>query len=432
MITRSGSNVLSGGFRVNVSNPSWSAETPIEKSAGTSRASKLSPTFEVTAGGPIKRDRIWFFGGARAERTTTQSAFAQTDIPFTTSNENTRYEGKVTATLRPGHTLQGTVIDNRTNLRQPSLAPASIPRRSRRRRRPIGLWRRTGGACLVRAHLPKRSSRKRPGSSRMRAARAPRLSTHLSDPRRVGRAGQPAVQRPVLRFQRSRGAQQSAVHGQRVAHGLVAARRHPRGQERVRILHLDPRRRELAEPERLRLPDRLQDRRRWPARARCERAADPAVRARHVPSPDVDAAARILDRRHDGLVLRERSLDCRAHDSLRSGARYERGTQQGDRRHLGRDGNTLVPRLGAAYDLTADGRTVAQATYGHYAGRYNDVQFSRNSNVGQCRPDHRRRTWDPREKVASLRRGSTRQITRPSPARSRPRTCFLTTTCSRR
>jgi hypothetical protein len=43
-----------------------------------------------------------------------------------------------------------------------------------------------------------------------------------------------------------------------------------------------------------------------------------------------------------------------------------------------------MPRLGAAYDLTADGRTVVHATYGQYAGKYNDVQFSRNSNVGNA------------------------------------------------
>jgi hypothetical protein len=127
VITRSGGNGLSGGFRTNLSNPSWSAETPIEKSAGTSRASKLSPTFEATAGGPIRRNRVWYFGGARVEHTTTQSAFAQTRIPFTSTNENTRYEGKVTGTLRPGHTLQAAVIDNRTNLRQPSLGASIDP-----------------------------------------------------------------------------------------------------------------------------------------------------------------------------------------------------------------------------------------------------------------------------------------------------------------
>jgi hypothetical protein len=41
-----------------------------------------------------------------------------------------------------------------------------------------------------------------------------------------------------------------------------------------------------------------------------------------------------------------------------------------------------MPRLGANYAVTADGRTVAQATYGHYAGAYNGVQFSRNSAAG--------------------------------------------------
>jgi hypothetical protein len=46
------------------------------------------------------------------------------------------------------------------------------------------------------------------------------------------------------------------------------------------------------------------------------------------------------------------------------------------------DVQTLVPRAAGAFDLTGDGRTILQGTYGHYAGKYNDVQFSRNSNVG--------------------------------------------------
>jgi hypothetical protein len=45
---------------------------------------------------------------------------------------------------------------------------------------------------------------------------------------------------------------------------------------------------------------------------------------------------------------------------------------------------TIVPRTAASFDLTGDGRTTIQATYAHYAGKYNDVQFSRNSNVGNA------------------------------------------------
>jgi hypothetical protein len=46
------------------------------------------------------------------------------------------------------------------------------------------------------------------------------------------------------------------------------------------------------------------------------------------------------------------------------------------------DASVFAPRLAAAYDLTGDGRTVLQGSYGHYAGKYNDVQFSRNTSVG--------------------------------------------------
>src|SRR5688500_17503887 len=109
VITKSGGNLFSGAFRSNFTNPAWSVETPLEKSAGTTRASKLSPTHEITAGGPLVRDRAWFFGGTRIERTTTQGTFAQTRIPYTSHNDNTRYEGKVTGSIASGHTVQGSV-----------------------------------------------------------------------------------------------------------------------------------------------------------------------------------------------------------------------------------------------------------------------------------------------------------------------------------
>ena len=44
VVTRSGGNLFSGAFRTNLSNASWSAETPFEVAKGTTRASKLSPT----------------------------------------------------------------------------------------------------------------------------------------------------------------------------------------------------------------------------------------------------------------------------------------------------------------------------------------------------------------------------------------------------
>jgi hypothetical protein len=46
------------------------------------------------------------------------------------------------------------------------------------------------------------------------------------------------------------------------------------------------------------------------------------------------------------------------------------------------DTRTIVPRLGAAYDLSGSGRWVAQASYGHYAGNYTVPTFQDNTDVG--------------------------------------------------
>jgi hypothetical protein len=47
------------------------------------------------------------------------------------------------------------------------------------------------------------------------------------------------------------------------------------------------------------------------------------------------------------------------------------------------DATTIVPRLAASYDLQGDGRTILYGTYGHYSGRYSQVQFATNTNVGR-------------------------------------------------
>jgi hypothetical protein len=44
--------------------------------------------------------------------------------------------------------------------------------------------------------------------------------------------------------------------------------------------------------------------------------------------------------------------------------------------------NTIVPRLGATFDVEGNGRTLLQATYAHYAGKYSEAQFARNTDVG--------------------------------------------------
>ena len=47
------------------------------------------------------------------------------------------------------------------------------------------------------------------------------------------------------------------------------------------------------------------------------------------------------------------------------------------------DTSSIVPRLAASYDLQGNGTTVLYGTYGHYSGKYSQVQFGVNTNVGR-------------------------------------------------
>src|SRR5205814_6618230 len=67
--------------------------------------------------------------------------------------------------------------------------------------------------------------------------------------------------------------------------------------------------------------------------------------------------------------------------SFNLGARFESVRSSSTDGLVGLDTTTLVPRLGASYDLTGDGKWRLDATYGHYAGKYTDSQFALNTKV---------------------------------------------------
>ena len=61
VITKSGGNDFSGSFRLSMNNDDWRAIGPF-------RGPKIDttvPTYEYTVGGPIVRDRLWFFNAGR-------------------------------------------------------------------------------------------------------------------------------------------------------------------------------------------------------------------------------------------------------------------------------------------------------------------------------------------------------------------------------
>ncbi|HEV8268882.1 MAG TPA: TonB-dependent receptor, partial [Thermoanaerobaculia bacterium] len=118
-ITKSGGNNFSGSLRVTLNNDQWVANTP--RDAGTARNQNLIPTYEGTFGGPFWKDRIWFFGAVRIPKTSetsmrTNSVASGFDgvgfpgLPYTRTDLEKRYEGKLTISPVQNHTLTGSYI----------------------------------------------------------------------------------------------------------------------------------------------------------------------------------------------------------------------------------------------------------------------------------------------------------------------------------
>ncbi len=60
-VTKQGGNAFSGSVRVNLNNDDWQSQSPIP----VVYADTVSPTYEATLGGPIWKDRAWFFAAGR-------------------------------------------------------------------------------------------------------------------------------------------------------------------------------------------------------------------------------------------------------------------------------------------------------------------------------------------------------------------------------
>jgi hypothetical protein len=107
-VTKRGGNTFQGSFRANLTNPSWRDETPFEKSQNITRQDKVSKFYEATLGGPVVKDRLWFFLAGRKEASDTQSTAAESGQSFTQTRDQKRGEFKLSGAVTPNHTIQAT------------------------------------------------------------------------------------------------------------------------------------------------------------------------------------------------------------------------------------------------------------------------------------------------------------------------------------
>jgi outer membrane receptor protein involved in Fe transport len=122
-ITKSGGNQFSGSLRTTFTNDDWRTTSPFEEP----KTNDIVPVYEFTAGGPILRNRTWFFGAGRLFERTEAEETGFTRLPYDFTNNEKRFEGKITQTLWSGHTARVAYTDIRQEETNDSFPnPASI------------------------------------------------------------------------------------------------------------------------------------------------------------------------------------------------------------------------------------------------------------------------------------------------------------------
>jgi outer membrane receptor for ferrienterochelin and colicin len=105
-ITKSGGNRFSGSFRNSFNNDSWRTTTPFNET----KLDKTIPTYEYTVGGPVLRDKVWFFTAGRFQNQEESRQTFITNISYPRSSDEKRYEGKVTYTATPNQSVRGSYM----------------------------------------------------------------------------------------------------------------------------------------------------------------------------------------------------------------------------------------------------------------------------------------------------------------------------------
>lgn len=387
VVTRSGGNSFSGSFREGLSNPKWIGRTPLEQQTNVTHADVLGKTHEGTFGGPIARDRLWFFTAGRYEVVSTPSSFAQGGAGYTRTDTNRRGEMKLTGTFAPGQTVQASLIDNFTKQDNASavgagpLLDAGMLTNRQLPNRLFGMnyngsvtpslfatvqysqktqgFRNNGGTSQELMDSPFRTQAALPGVPGGLFYNAPYFDA--TDPEQRNN-------------RQLTGSVSYLVASPRFGSHEVKA-----GGEYFRSIGIGGN--SQSSTGYVFFTDYLV------ANGRIVRDAAGAPIPVFTPGVSqvfnfqATRGARVnLDT--TSLFFQDRWIASRRL-TLDLGARFESVGAKATGDVTSVDTATIVPRLAASFDVQGNGRTVLYATYGHYAGKYGQPQFGVNTNVGR-------------------------------------------------
>lgn len=109
-LTKSGGNEFSGSLRSSLTNDDWTKKSDFP--AQLDPIDETNSVYEGTLGGRIIRDRLWFFVAGRSEDRETGAQTFDTNLPYDTTRDDRRIEGKLTAQATNKHSLVASYIDS--------------------------------------------------------------------------------------------------------------------------------------------------------------------------------------------------------------------------------------------------------------------------------------------------------------------------------
>ena len=390
IITRSGGNSFAGSYRTTFTRPSWSDETPFEDANKIERGkpspanpflrNNLSHFTELTAGGPVFKDRLWYFGAGRFEKSSTAGTMPATAVAYTKTNDSKRYEGKLTGTLRPMHTVQGTFIQNRVQRANEPVLSFSIDR-----------------AALISPSIPNRLgvvNYNGAVSSRMLLS-AQYSQRHFST-KGVGGTSTNIVDSPFLtrsgtQYQYNAPYFDATDPEQRNNRQVTGSVSYFASDQNLGTHELKGGVESFVDT---RVGANAQSSTGYVfmSNFKTDASGAPILDSDGHPVPLFVPGTSRVQRwiPHRGAEFNLHTTSAYLQDrwtasprlTLNLGMRFEHVSSEATGGIAAVETSRVVPRLGASYDVTGDSATVAHATFSQYSGKYSAVIFSRNSNVG--------------------------------------------------
>ena len=381
-VTKRGGNLFSGSVRSNLSNAAWTDETPFEAANNQKRQSKMDRYYEGTFGGPIRRDRAWFFFAGRTQSSETSLTLPQTAAAFQQADDQHRWELKVTATPMTNQTVQVQYLDRRQTSVRPSLPITIDATASDTQDTPghlfVANWNGVvAGRFFATAQYSQKANHPRFGNTSTRLADSPFLT--------IGRVSPGGLHFGAPYFDRT---DPEDRDNDQVTGSMSYFGSRPRWgthdvKAGVELFSLVLRGGNSQSSTGYLFNTDY-------ASAAGRPLTDATGRVVPVWIPGASTVGNTLPTRGAELDITTTSfyLQDRWTPTVRLaldlGLRFEHvsSVATGDAPGIGV--NAFMPRLSASYELRDDGRTVVGASYAHYSGRYTSSIFGRNTPVANA------------------------------------------------